>query len=85
MWNQQVQQRKLFFLVDTLKGKILKIFDEHLKMFTKQTRTNSIKHFFGTTENARFIRLALCQAQNSANINNLIQRFVSIYLKEIIH
>jgi hypothetical protein len=30
-------------------------------------RNNSIRHFFGTTENARFIRLALYQAQNSSN------------------
>jgi len=131
------QQRKLF-LFDTLKGKILKIFDEHLNVYkelherlqSKQEqqqnedkksnlnllnnveysrrltiekdlernesvyslinlqfdssstflfystlygikmlnlRTNSIKHFFGTTENARFIRLALYQAHNSTN------------------
>ncbi|CAF0896929.1 unnamed protein product [Adineta steineri] len=137
-------QRKLF-LFDTLKGKILKIFDEHLEVYkqlherlqTKQQqqqqqqqnednnnkklnlnmlnnveysrhltiekdlekndlvyssinlqfdssgtylfyttlygikmlnlRTNSIRHFFGTTENARFIRLALYQTQKSAN------------------
>ena len=30
-------------------------------------RNNSIKHFLGTTENARFIRLALYQTQKSAN------------------
>jgi len=30
-------------------------------------RNNSIRHFFGTTENARFIRLALYQSQKSSN------------------
>jgi hypothetical protein len=30
-------------------------------------RNNSIKHFFGTTENARFIRLALYQTLKSAD------------------
>jgi peptidylprolyl isomerase domain and WD repeat-containing protein 1 len=128
-------QRKLF-LFDTLKGKILKIFDEHMDIYKElherlqakrddneekksklnilnnveysrrltiekdlekndsvyslinlqfdssstflfystlygikmlNLRNNSIRHFFGTTENARFIRLALYQAQNSSN------------------
>jgi peptidylprolyl isomerase domain and WD repeat-containing protein 1 len=130
-------QRKLF-LYDTLKGKILKIFDEHLDIYKElherlqikqqqqqneekksnlnllnnveysrrltiekdlekndsiyslinlqfdssgtflfystlygikmlNLRNNSIKHFFGTTENARFIRLALYQSQKSSN------------------
>jgi peptidylprolyl isomerase domain and WD repeat-containing protein 1 len=128
-------QRKLF-LFDTLKGKILKIFDEHFDIYKElherlqnkkddneekkiklnilnnveysrrltiekdleknesvyslinlqfdssgtflfystlygikmlNLRNNSIRHFFGTTENARFIRLALYQAQNSSN------------------
>ena len=37
-------------------------------------RTNSIKHFFGTTENARFIRLALYQNRKSAeqDVNSTI-------------
>ncbi|UJR29733.1 hypothetical protein I4U23_017281 [Adineta vaga] len=133
--GKSTTQRKLF-LFDTLKGKIIKRFDEHLDVYkqlherlqTKQQeneekksklnllnnveysrrltiekdlekhesiyslinlqfdssgtflfystlygikmlnlRTNAIKHFFGTTENARFIRLALYQTQKSAD------------------
>ena len=125
-------QRKLY-LFDTLRGKILKIFDEHFDVYKElherlqnkkdeqeekknklhnleysrrltiekdleknesiyslinlqfdsssnflfystlygikmlNLRNNSIRHFFGTTENARFIRIALYQANNSAN------------------
>lgn len=128
-------QRKLF-LFDTLKGKMLKMFDEHLDVYKQlherlqkkqqeseekkskssilnnveysrrltiekdlekndnvyslinvqfdasdtflfystlygikmvNLRTNVIRHFFGTTENARFIRCALYQTQKSAN------------------
>jgi hypothetical protein len=45
-------------------------------------RNNSIKHFFGTTENARFIRLALYQSQKSSNIEfNSTILFATAYKK----
>ena len=143
-------QRKLF-LFDTLKGKILKIFDEHSDIYKElherlqskkdeqeekknqinilnnveysrrltiekdleknesiyslinlqfdssstflfystlygikmlNLRNNSIRHFFGTTENARFIRLALYQALSSSNqeLNSTIL-FATAYKK----
>ena len=127
--GRSTTERKLF-LFDTLKGKIVKIFDEHLEVYKElhqrlqakedkgqinllnnveysrrltiekdlekneffyslinlqfdvtgtflfystlygikmlNLRTNAIRHFFGTTENARFIRLALYQSHRSA-------------------
>jgi len=54
--NLQFDSSGTFLFYSTLYG---------IKMLN--LRTNSIKHFFGTTENARFIRLALYQSQKSSN------------------